>query len=107
MGSTVFENPSEERAVCFTIPPSCRHLLLFHVRHPDIKVPENMVAQEKPLLQSPGRSVAGLGRVFSRVLPDVSTLEDRVSMLTDHLLLQVVKHSHPQQHSAAEEREKL
>lgn len=66
-----------------------------------------MIAQEKTLLQSPDRSVGGLGRVFSRVIPDVSTLEDRVSMLADHLLLQVVKHPHPQQHSAAEEREKL
>lgn len=37
-------------------------------------------------------------------VPDVSPFQDRVGMLADHLLLQVVEHTHPQQHPEMEEK---
>lgn len=35
----MFEYTSKQRAVCLTIPPCCRYLLLLHLRHPDINIP--------------------------------------------------------------------
>lgn len=40
---TMFEHASKQRAVRLSIPPSCWYLLLLHLRHPDINIPERSI----------------------------------------------------------------
>ena len=49
-------------------------------------------------------SVSAFGLMYKRqyLIPDVSAFQDRVGMFANHLLLQVVEHTHPQQHPFVE-----